>query len=47
MKASLVFTSASHGINVQKVYKVVLAKVFDLKCTLQMYTGVGEPVLVF
>ena len=47
MNASLAFTSASHGINVQKVYKVVLAKDFDLKCTLQMYTGVGEPVLVF
>ena len=35
MKAPLVFTSATHSINVQKLFKVVLAKVFDLKCTLE------------
>ena len=47
MKAPLIFTSASHGINVQKIFKVVLAKVFDLKCTLETYTAVGEPLLIF
>ena len=47
MKASLIFTSASHGINVQKMFKVVLAKVFDLKCTLETYTAIGEPLLIY
>jgi GTP-binding protein of the ras superfamily involved in termination of M-phase len=34
MHAPLIFTSASHSINVQKMFKVVLSKVFDLKCNL-------------
>ena len=34
MHAPLIFTSASHSINVQKMFKVVLSKVFDLRCNL-------------
>ena len=29
MKAPLLFCSASHAINIHKIFKVVLAKVFD------------------
>uniref|UniRef100_A0A7S2CL26 Septum-promoting GTP-binding protein 1 n=1 Tax=Florenciella parvula TaxID=236787 RepID=A0A7S2CL26_9STRA len=47
MKAPLVFTSATHSVNVQKLFKVVLAKVFDLKCTLDKIEEVGEPLLIF
>jgi GTP-binding protein of the ras superfamily involved in termination of M-phase len=47
MKAPLVFCSASHSINVQKMFKIVLAKVFDLKSTVQEITNLGEPLLVF
>jgi len=47
MKAPLVFTSSTHSVNVQNLYKIVLAKVFDLRCTLDKITGVGEPLLVF
>mmetsp|Transcript_21116 Transcript_21116/g.61632 ORF Transcript_21116/g.61632 Transcript_21116/m.61632 type:complete len:209 (-) Transcript_21116:438-1064(-) len=47
MKAPLVFTSATHSINVQKLFKVVLAKVFDLRCTLDKITNTGEPLLIF
>jgi len=47
MKAPLVFTSATHSVNVQKLFKVVLAKVFDLKCTLDKIQNVGEPLLIF
>ena len=35
MKAPLIFCSASHSINVQKIFKIVLAKVFDLKCNVK------------
>eukprot|EP00953_Heterococcus_sp_UTEX-ZZ885_P002884 2083-Heterococcus_DN1.PRE.3 len=35
MHAPLIFTSASHSINVQKMFKVVLSKVFDLRCNLE------------
>ncbi|CAG8434690.1 12383_t:CDS:10 [Ambispora gerdemannii] len=34
MKAPLIFCSTSHSINVQKIFKIVLSKVFDLKCTI-------------
>jgi GTP-binding protein of the ras superfamily involved in termination of M-phase len=47
MKAPLIFTSASHSINVQKIFKIVLSKVFELKSTLEPIEGVGEPLLIF
>jgi GTP-binding protein of the ras superfamily involved in termination of M-phase len=31
MKAPLIFCSTSHGINVQKIFKIVLSRAFDLK----------------
>ena len=47
MNASLVFTSASHSINIQKTFKIVLAKVFELKTTIGQLSQVGEPLLLF
>jgi GTP-binding protein of the ras superfamily involved in termination of M-phase len=47
MKAPLAFCSASHSINVQKIFKIVLAKVFDLKSTVTEITNIGEPLLLF
>jgi len=51
MKAPLVFTSAAEGINVQKLFKVLLTKVFDLSCNLQEIGAAGDdevvPVLLF
>lgn len=47
MKAPLVFTSASHSINVQKLFKVVLSKRFNLNCNVQPMSNVGEPILEF
>lgn len=47
MKAPLIFSSASHSINVQKIFKIVLAKIFDLKSTVQEISEVGEPLLLF
>ncbi|CAB99273.1 GTPase Spg1 [Schizosaccharomyces pombe] len=47
MKASLVFCSTSHSINVQKIFKIVLAKVFDLKCTIPEIKNVGDPILEY
>ncbi|CAN0524672.1 unnamed protein product, partial [Ectocarpus sp. 12 AP-2014] len=51
MHAPLIFTSASHSINVQKarigMFKVVLSRVFDLRCNLDEISGAGEPLLLF
>jgi GTP-binding protein of the ras superfamily involved in termination of M-phase len=62
MKASLIFSSTSHSINVQKVrnvsikrqavanslqiFKIVLSKAFDLKCTIPEIENIGEPLLL-
>eukprot|EP00808_Paulinella_micropora_P007062 g70341.t1 len=45
MKASLIFCSASHGVNVQKLFKVVLAKVFAIKCQVPEITTTGHPII--
>jgi len=47
MKAPLIYSSASHSINIQKMFKIVLAKVFELKSTVTEITGVGEPLLLY
>jgi GTP-binding protein of the ras superfamily involved in termination of M-phase len=47
MHASLIFCSTAASINVQKIFKVVLAKAFDLKCVIPEIDGVGEPVLLY
>ena len=63
MKASLIFSSTSHSINVQKVcclnllidhhltcaqiFKIVLSKAFDLKCTIPEIENIGEPLLLY
>ncbi|KAL1961199.1 hypothetical protein VTO42DRAFT_3144 [Malbranchea cinnamomea] len=47
MKASLIFSSTSHSINVQKIFKIVLSKAFDLKCTIPEITNIGEPLLIY
>jgi len=47
MKAPLIFCSASLAINVQKIFKIVLSKAFDLNCTIDPITQIGEPILEF
>jgi len=43
MKAPLIFCSANASINVLKIFKVVLAKAFDLRCNIEQITNVGFP----
>lgn len=47
MKASVIFSSTSHSINVQKIFKIVLSKAFDLRCTIPEIENVGEPILLY
>ncbi|KAL8771223.1 MAG: hypothetical protein Q9203_005091 [Teloschistes exilis] len=47
MRASLIFSSTSHSINVQKIFKIVLSKAFDLKCTIPEIENTGEPLLIY
>lgn len=47
MKAPLVFCSTAESINVQKIYKIVLAKAFDLECTLPEISEIGAPIVEY
>jgi GTP-binding protein of the ras superfamily involved in termination of M-phase len=47
MKAPLIFCSTSHSINVQKIFKIVLSKAFDLKCTIPRIEEMGGPILEY
>lgn len=43
MRASLIFCSTSHTINIQKIFKIILSKAFELKCTIPEIVEIGEP----
>lgn len=46
MRAPLVFCSTREGINVQRLFKIVLAKAFDLTCNIKRVTNTaGEPMI--
>lgn len=47
MKAPLIFCSASSSINIHKIFKVVLAKVFDLRCTVEQICKIGDPIIEY
>ncbi|KAI8899657.1 septum-promoting GTP-binding protein 1 [Globomyces pollinis-pini] len=47
MKAPLIFCSTSHSINVQKIFKIILSKAFDLKCTIPKIEEMGGPILEY
>mmetsp|Transcript_14306 Transcript_14306/g.16617 ORF Transcript_14306/g.16617 Transcript_14306/m.16617 type:complete len:232 (-) Transcript_14306:347-1042(-) len=47
MKAPLIFSSASHSINVQKVFKIVFGKVFNVDPKVGVVSKLGDPILEY
>lgn len=47
IRASLIFTSNSDSINVQKVFKILISKAFDLQIRIPEIVNVGEPLLLY
>ena len=47
MKAPLIFCSSFYGINVQKLFKIAFAKVFDVKCSVPPRSEPGEPLIEY
>ncbi|ORX51274.1 Tem1 protein [Hesseltinella vesiculosa] len=47
MYAPLIFCSTAHSINVQKIYKIILSKAFDLHCTIPEISELGGPIFEF
>ncbi|KAH7353030.1 hypothetical protein KP509_19G076000 [Ceratopteris richardii] len=45
MGAPLFFSSVTHNINVHKVFKVIVAKLFDLPCSVPINLNFGEPLV--
>ncbi|KAK4398500.1 Septum-promoting GTP-binding protein 1 [Sesamum angolense] len=47
MQATLFFSSATHNINVNKIFKFIMAKLFNLPWTPQRNLTIGEPIIDF
>ncbi|WCJ37197.1 Ras-related small GTP-binding family protein [Euphorbia peplus] len=47
MKATLFFSSAKHNINVNKIFKFIMAKLFNLPWSVQRNLTIGEPIIDF
>uniref|UniRef100_A0A803LYF2 Septum-promoting GTP-binding protein 1 n=2 Tax=Chenopodium quinoa TaxID=63459 RepID=A0A803LYF2_CHEQI len=47
MDATLFFSSATHNINVNKIFKFIMAKLFNLPWTVQRNLTIGEPIIDF
>ncbi|XP_016457256.2 septum-promoting GTP-binding protein 1-like [Nicotiana tabacum] len=47
MKATLFFSSATHNINVNKIFKFIMVKLFNLPWTVQRNLTIGEPIIDF
>lgn len=47
MNAPLVFSSTAKSINVQKIFKIALSKIFNLTLTIPEITHMGDPLLIY
>ncbi|XP_044501342.1 septum-promoting GTP-binding protein 1 isoform X2 [Mangifera indica] len=47
MKATLFFSSATYNINVNKIFKFIMAKLFNLPWTVERNLTIGEPIIDF
>ncbi|OWM81257.1 hypothetical protein CDL15_Pgr007295 [Punica granatum] len=47
MKATLFFSSTTHNINVNKIFKFIMAKLFNLPWTVERNLTIGEPIVDF
>ncbi|CAN1220280.1 Septum-promoting GTP-binding protein 1 [Linum perenne] len=47
LNATLFFSSATYNINVNKIFKFVTAKLFDLPWTVERNLTIGEPIIDF
>lgn len=47
MNAPLIFCSTAKSINVQKIFKVAIAKVFNLTLTVPEINEIGDPLLIY
>ncbi|SCV02624.1 LAMI_0H01266g1_1 [Lachancea mirantina] len=47
MDAPLIFCSTSHSINIQKIFKVIIAKLYNLTMRASEIKQIGDPLLIY
>ncbi|TYI46356.1 hypothetical protein E1A91_D13G101800v1 [Gossypium mustelinum] len=47
LNATVFFSSATYNINVNKIFKFITAKLFDLPWTVERNLNIGEPIIDF
>ncbi|OVA11108.1 Small GTPase superfamily [Macleaya cordata] len=47
MQATLFFSSSTHNININKIFKFITAKLFNLPWTVERNLNIGEPIIDF
>lgn len=47
MNAPLIFSSTNASINIQKIFKIVISKAFDLRLKIPEIINTGEPILLY
>ena len=47
MRAPLVFCSTSQGINIAKIFKIIIGKAFDLRLKMPELIQNGEPLVIY
>ncbi|CAI4047660.1 hypothetical protein SKDZ_13G0720 [Saccharomyces kudriavzevii ZP591] len=47
MNAPLIFCSTAKSINIQKIFKIALAKIFNLTLTIPEINEIGDPLLIY
>ncbi|CAB4257016.1 Ras family GTPase TEM1 [Maudiozyma barnettii] len=47
MNAPIVFSSTAKSINIQKIFKIALSKIFNLTLTIPEITRTGDPLLIY
>lgn len=47
MNAPLIFSSTSTSINVKKIFKIIISKIFDLGLKTPEIINVGEPIVLY
>lgn len=47
MKCPLIFSSSKAGVNVKKLFKLVICKLFDLKSDVEKISDLGHPIFEY
>lgn len=47
MDSPVIFSSSAYSINIQKLFKIIISKIFNLKLTISEIRDIGDPLLIY